>query len=354
MRALRRVAALAGALACVGACGGPGGKVPKDMREGAGPHPGERGEHGDHADAHVAHAHPTTPTTVELSPAVIAAAGIVSAPIERVPLAPVIDAYGALAADPARTFAVAAKVGGIVDAVEVREGDRVVEGQALARIRAPSLGGLRADVAALRARAAAARANADRLDVLVGKQMASKQELAAARAEAAALAAEARAAEQRLRALGVGAGGSATAFVLRSPTAGVVTARAVMEGQAVTAEDAVVTITNLEQAWFMARVFEHALDRVEVGAAAEVALNAFPGRRLAGVVDLLSPAVDPHARTVTARIVVQNPEGDLRLGLFGRARIAARGAPSTPTLALPGSTSATTSAWGSRRRGWSR
>lgn len=292
-------------------------------------------DHADHAEAHIAHEHPEAPNTVELSADVIAAAQIRSTPIGERPLAPVIEAVGALEADPTRTFEIAAKVAGVVDAIEVRVGDRVAEGDPLVTIRAPGLGGLRADLAALRARQASAAANVDRLEILAAKQLASRQELTAARAEAAALAAEASAAKQRLRALGVGTRGSATAFALRSPTAGVVTARGVVEGEAVTEETTVLTITNLDEAWFMARVFEHALDRIEVGAQAEVVLNAFPNRPLVGVVDLLSPTVDPHARTVTARIVVQNPDGALRLGLFGRARIATRDAPSAPVLAVP-------------------
>ncbi len=281
------------------------------------------------------HEHEALPRRVKLSAEVIAAGGVASVQVERVSVAPVIEAIGQIEADPARTVEVVAKVAGLVHKVSFSEGEEVVQGQPLVTIRAPGLGGLRAEFAAQKARASSAKANVARLEVLAGKSMASMQELAFARAEARALAASAKAAKQRLQALGLGTQGSASTFVLRAPSAGVITERAVVEGEAVTEVDAVATITNLEEAWFQARVFEHTLAKVQVGAAAEVVLNAYPERPWLGQVDLLSPTVDPHARTITARIIIKNPDGALRLGLFGRARIATTDAPPAPVLAVP-------------------
>ena len=128
-------------------------------------------------------------------------------------LAPTVSAAGEIASDPERTAQVAARVDGIVESVEFREGDRVTKGQVLATIRAPGLGGLRADRASLLARAASARSNLARLETLAARNMASQQELAAARAEATVLDAEAGAAGQRLTALGLKAGGMVSVSV---------------------------------------------------------------------------------------------------------------------------------------------
>ena len=62
----------------------------------------------------------------------------------------------------------------------------------------------------------------------------------------------------------------------------------------------VATLVSLERAWFMARVFEHMLARVEVGAEADVTLNAYPGEHFAGKVEFLSPAVDAGLTTTLA------------------------------------------------------
>jgi hypothetical protein len=106
----------------------------------------------------------------------------------------------------------------------------------MAVVRAPGLGGLRADLASLQARKVSARANLTRLETLAQRNMASQQELAAARAEATALEAEASAAKQRLQALGLGSQGNVSVFSLRAPMSGFVMERGVVPGQAVLPE----------------------------------------------------------------------------------------------------------------------
>jgi cobalt-zinc-cadmium efflux system membrane fusion protein len=100
----------------------------------------------------------------------------------------------------------------------------------------------------------------------------------------------------------------------------------------------VAEIVDLEHAWFLARVFEHHVGQVRVGAAAEVVLNAYPGQRFSGTVINLAHQVDPATRTLTARIALANREDLLRLGLFGAATIAVPPGPhepSEPPLVVP-------------------
>lgn len=292
--------------------------------------------HDEHGARENEHAHAGLPRHVRLSPQVIAEAHIETAPARREVIAPVVHATGQIEADPARTRVVAARVAGVIESVAFREGDFVTEGQVLATIRAPGLGSMRADIAALKARSASARANLARLEALAQRNMASQQELAAARAEATALAAEASAAEQRLKALGLNARGAAPKFELRAPGSGFAIRRGVVAGESVLAEQEVATIVDLERAWFVARVFEHQLARIRVGAAAAVELNAYPGETFLGAVDYVSPAVDAEARTIVARVVVENRDALLRIGLFGTAAIAApTEARSTPVLVVP-------------------
>ena len=306
----------------------------------------EHAEHAGHADeaghAGAPHAdepaHEAPPRRVRLTPQVLADAGIADEPVRREPLTETIQVVGELSADPERTAQIAARVAGTLEAVHFVEGDEVKANQVLATIRAPGLGGLRADVASLQARAASARSNRDRLDALSSRGMASQQELAAARAEAAALDAEARAAGQRLKGLGLGSTGGNVVFSLRAPIAGIITQRGVVVGQAVTPETMVATIVDLEQAWFLARVFEHHVGQVHVGAAAEVTLNAYPEQRFQGKVVNLAHQVDLATRTLTARVALTNRDGLLRLGLFGSATIAVPAispAPDAAPLVVP-------------------
>ncbi len=283
-------------------------------------------------------AHDALPRRVRLSPEVMRDAGIADAPVQREALTETVQVVGEIAADPDRSAQVAARVAGTLEAVHFLEGDAVQAGELLATIRAPGLGSLRADLASLQARAAAARSNLARLEALAGRSMASQQELTTARAEAAALGAEASAAGQRLKALGLGNSGGNVVFSLRAPIAGLVTHRGVNRGQAVLPETTVAEIVSLEQAWFLARVFEQHVGQVQVGAAAEVVLNAYPDQRFTGTVINLAHQVDPATRTLTARIALANRDDLLRIGLFGAATIAVPPgplAPAAPPLVVP-------------------
>lgn len=274
-------------------------------------------EHRDEPD------HAALPSRVRLDPQVIADAKIRTAPATLEPLAPTIDLPGELASDPDKTARVSALVAGRLDSVSFKEGQQVKKGDVLAVIEVPELGKAKAAFAATQAKAVAARSNADRLQALSEKRLAGDQEVRGAQAEAAALEAEARAAEGQLRALGTGtAGGVAgSQLAIRAPVSGVVISRDALVGQPVTAEQAIATIADLDEVWFLARVFEKDLGEVHVAAPAEVQLNAYPDERFHGTVEYLGKQIDPAARTVTARIRLANRDDLLRIGLFGIARV---------------------------------
>jgi cobalt-zinc-cadmium efflux system membrane fusion protein len=63
-------------------------------------------------------------------------------------------------------------------------------------------------------------------------------------------------------------------------------------------------------------VFENDLGEVHLGDAAEIRLNAFPDRVLKGRVADISRVLDPNTRSAKVRIVLPNPDGSLRPGMF--------------------------------------
>lgn len=279
--------------------------------------------------------HESLPKRVRLGDKVIQDAGIRTTAVVREVLQATIALPGEIAADPDRSARVSPPVAGRIAQVNFREGSAVKKGDVLAILRVPDLGQSRAAYSATSAKAAAARANADRLEALAAKRLAATQEVVAAKAEADALEAEARADREQLQATGAGETGGPQ-LTLRAPVSGVVIARDAVVGQAITPETTIARITDLSEAWFLARVFEKDLGRVRAGAAAEVQLNAYPSEPLSGAVDYLGHEVDPVARTVTARIRVPNREDVLRIGLFGIARVATSDQENkSPALVVP-------------------
>jgi cobalt-zinc-cadmium efflux system membrane fusion protein len=303
---------------------------------------GEPAPEDEHASADADHhedeaAHEAMPTRVRLSDAVVRDARITWAPAQPRRIARTVRLPGEVVADPGRRARVAARLPGVVEDARVEPGARVTKGEVIAILRAPDVQALRAEAASLRARAVAARANADRLASLAATRMASEQELAAARAEAEALEAEAKGARDRLRAIGLprGDGRRAITFEVASPIDGVLVERPVVEGDPVAPETVVGTIVALDEVWFLARVFERDMADVREGAQASVQLNALPEQPLPGTVANVAHQVDAGARTITARIPLSNADGRIRLGLYGIASVAV-GAPDGPeVLAVP-------------------
>ncbi|MCC6521173.1 MAG: efflux RND transporter periplasmic adaptor subunit [Polyangiaceae bacterium] len=278
------------------------------------------------------HEHEALPTRVRLSDGVLAAAGVRVAPVGKESLAATLGLQGEIAADPDRMASISSLVAGRLERVDLREGGAVRKGELVALVRIPEIGKLRGELQATSGKATAARAKALRVAALVAKGLAAEQEALDAASEADALETEARALAAELRALD--ASGSEPFLPLRSPLDGVVIARDAVVGAPVTAEQTLATIADLGEVWFLARVFERDLGRLVVGAAAEVALNAYPDEHFAGKVEYLSRKVDPAARTVVARVRLTNRGDMLRLGLFGTARVGT-GEGAAQTLVVP-------------------
>jgi cobalt-zinc-cadmium efflux system membrane fusion protein len=83
----------------------------------------------------------------------------------------------------------------------------------------------------------------------------------------------------------------------------------------------IAVVGDLENAYFLGRLFEKDLARVKIGATAEVRLNAYPTDVFDGKIETIGRQLDPAARTVTARILVHDHGDLIKVGLFGTARV---------------------------------
>ena len=262
--------------------------------------------------------HGEIPKKVSLSAEVIAAAGIRSEAARRRQLDTGISLPGEVVVDPDKSARIASPVSGRLERVDFREGQLVKKGHVLAAVRVPELGRLRAGRAVAQGKSRAARANANRLRALAGKGLASEQQVLDAATEADTQEAEAAGIASQMGAMGAG-GGSTVA--LRASVSGTVLFRDAVVGQPLSPEQTIGTIADLSEVWFVARLFEKDLGRLRVGAKADVELNAYVGRTFPGPVEYIGQQVDPVARTLIARIRLENPEQALRVGLFGTARV---------------------------------
>jgi HlyD family secretion protein len=222
------------------------------------------------------------------------------------------------AAGQARAFAralLAAEVEGAVTDVYAREGDRVRRGELIARID-PERYAFELE----KAKAALERAKAQFAELTLFDEEIADPELRAerrrmARAKSGLDEAEiaVREAEMNLRRASV-----------RAPFDGWVANLAVVRGQRVQPRDSIAEIVDLSRIKIEVQVLETELPYLEEGREARVSLSAFPDTVLVGRVASINPVVDPRTRTARVTVVLANPDGAVKPGMYARVRIAAR------------------------------
>jgi multidrug efflux system membrane fusion protein len=110
---------------------------------------------------------------------------------------------------------------------------------------------------------------------------------------------------------------------LAADHAGVITAEQADTGQNVSAGQAVYNLAWSGDIDVVCDVPESALAALSVGQTANVTLAALPGRKFAARVRELSPAADPQSRTYRAKLTLENPGPDVRLGMTADIELAA-------------------------------
>ncbi|KPJ94203.1 MAG: hypothetical protein AMS18_04185 [Gemmatimonas sp. SG8_17] len=111
---------------------------------------------------------------------------------------------------------------------------------------------------------------------------------------------------------------------VRAPFAGAVANMAIVPGQRVQQRDSIAEIVDISRVKIEVQALETEVPFLENGRDARVTLSAFPDRVLTGQVASINPVVDPRTRTARVTVVLANPDGSVKPGMYARVRIAAR------------------------------
>lgn len=281
-------------------------------------------DHDDH-DGHAESGH------IAFSDEQLRNAGIVLADAALSEMASTLPLPGEIRFDADRTAHVVPRVAGVVESVPVRLGQAVKKGQLLAVISSGGISELRSEAQNAQQRLALARDNHAREKALWEEKISAGQDYLQARAALREAEIAARNAGQKLAALGA-AGGDNGSFQLRAPFDGVVVEKHIALGEMVKEDSAVFTVSDLRQVWAEMDVPAGALDAVRVGAPARVAASALASSA-GGKVAYVGALLGEQTRTAKAHVVLDNPGGAWRPGMFVTVEVAA-GAP-RQVLAVP-------------------
>ncbi|HTL15224.1 MAG TPA: efflux RND transporter periplasmic adaptor subunit [Thermomonas sp.] len=246
--------------------------------------------------------------------------------------ASVLDATGYVVAR--RMATVSAKVTGRVREVLIEEGQKVEEGQVLARLdpvdaeaqralSASQLAASQSQIASVQAQLKEAEANAARLSTLVAQKLVSRAQYEQAVAARDALRAQTATARRNAQVARDGlriAGNGVDNTIVRAPFAGVVIAKSAQPGEIVSPLSAgggftrtgIGTIVDMDSLEVEVEVGEAFIGRVKPGMRTETVLNAYQDWKIPGKVIAIIPAADRGKATVKVRVGL-DAKGDARI-----------------------------------------
>jgi membrane fusion protein, copper/silver efflux system len=108
---------------------------------------------------------------------------------------------------------------------------------------------------------------------------------------------------------------------MRAPISGIVVNKLALSGAQVNPGDQLFSLATLERVWITVDIYEDDLSRIHTGQSLEAVTLAYPDDIFKGVVDRISPNLDPNVHTLQLLCQIQNPGQKLKPQMLARVRI---------------------------------
>lgn len=225
---------------------------------------------------------------------------------------------------------VGSKLSGRIMKLPVAVGAQVKAGQLIAVVDSPELGSAKADYLMAVAQARLTRETADREKILFEKKITAERDYRVAEAEATKARAAKEAAEARLHTLGFSDAQlerfsaeqhSSSSIMVTTPIAGIIVERPVALGQVIQPQDTVGVVMDLRSVWMQVDAYERDLAQLAVGQKVNARVPAWPERVFTGEIQMIGAVVERRSRTVKVRVVMPNPDGALKPGMFAKVAL---------------------------------
>jgi cobalt-zinc-cadmium efflux system membrane fusion protein len=234
---------------------------------------------------------------------------------EAVPLVP-LPAPGRVDFDEKRTSNVGSPLAGRIEAVQVRLGDTVKQGDRLFSVRSGAWADLDREAETARSQVGLKKRVVERSRELFTLKAIAEKDVIGAEAELKEAELALKAAEAKKQSLQVAAGGD-NLFFVRAPRSGTIVEHDLYSSQEVTPdrEKALLRISDLDEVLVLADVPES--DVGDLSADEPVTIRTqVGGVERKGTVDHISEVVDARRRTVEVRVRAQNKDRVLRPNAF--------------------------------------
>lgn len=215
-----------------------------------------------------------------------------------------------------RTAHVVPRVAGIVERVNVSVGEKVAKGQVLAVIASTDLADRRSELLSAERRLAAARTSYAREKTLWQERISAEQDYLQAQVVLREAEIATQNARAKLAALNAPpSAGALNRYELRAPFAGTLVEKHATPGEAIAADAKLFVLSDLSSVWAEMAVPAQRLNDVRVGREATVSATAFDSTS-SGPIAYVGALLGEQTRTAPARVVLPNPDGAWRPGMF--------------------------------------
>ena len=213
-----------------------------------------------------------------------------------------LDLMGRVSVTEDRTTVVPARVGGRTDAIFLASGEKVKKGQPMASLFSPDFISAREEYLQSLKQSRIVAADHDGADFGTFSQLARK------RLETMGL--------SKADIEGLSAGDTNEKnLIVRSPRNGVIIAKGAVLGNLVNVGDSLFIVADISKVWFSGDLYSEDLPRVHMDQ--EVIIDGIPGGEpIHGQISFISPIVDPTARTIKIRALMDNPTELLRADMY--------------------------------------
>jgi cobalt-zinc-cadmium efflux system membrane fusion protein len=115
--------------------------------------------------------------------------------------------------------------------------------------------------------------------------------------------------------------GNLARYEIRAPNFGLITARAISEGQVLKEDAEIFTIADISTVWVQVTVYANDLDVLKLGQKATIRATAIDAEG-EGTISYISALIGVQTRSATARVVLENKDGRWRPGMFVTSELA--------------------------------
>ena len=236
--------------------------------------------------------------------------------VKEIPLPAVLEANGQVTFDDRRVATIISRVTGRIDELRTSQWDAVRRGEQVMSLYSPDL--MTAEAEYMEATTGASRSSA------VGAQTGIFGMPAGSFSMTANLKA---ASVRKLELLGFSPADIAAIRLpsasvwMRAPISGIVVSKNVVRGQQVNPGDQLFSLATLDRVWLTADIYEDDLARVHVGQTIQAVTTAYPDEVFTGLIERISPNIDPNTHTLQLRCQIMNRALKLKPQMLARVLI---------------------------------